>query len=108
MTVTLGTPPQQAVIPVTRGCDRGFTIRRVDENGDPLNYPAGVTMYLLIDIDRDNPTRVDALISGSTASFTISDAVCDQVTGSTRWRAIFDQGSLETPLLVGRFTRHDG
>lgn len=104
----IGAPPVTKKIPVTRGCDFSFTIQRVDTDGQPLNFAVGTTVYLWIDIDRANPTRVDAVVSGSTAAVTISDAVCDQVKNSTRWRAVIDQGDLEVPLLVGRFERNDG
>lgn len=108
MTDYLASPPAEKVIPVTRGCDRSFTIQRTDPEGDPLNFEAGTTVYLKIDIDKDSPTTVNAVVSGSTAAVTIPDSVCDQVKSSTRWRAILDLGSLEVPLLVGRFERHDG
>lgn len=101
-------PPSTATIPVTKGCDRSFTLQRVDSNGAPQNFGAGVTVYLKIDIDKAAPTTVNATVSGSTAAFTIPDSVCDQVKTGTRWRAVLDQGTLETPLLVGRFERHDG
>jgi hypothetical protein len=73
-----------------------------------LNFDAGNTVYLWIDINKATPTKVNGVVSGSTASITISDAICDQVKTGTRWRAVLDQGELEIPLLVGRFERHDG
>lgn len=100
-------PPSSATIPVTKGCDRSFSLQRVDSNGDPQSF-GNVTVYLKIDIDKASPTTVNAVVSGSTAAFTIPDAVCDQVKTGTRWRAVLDQGDLETPLLVGRFERYDG
>ena len=107
MTDYLAPPPIEKVIPVTKGCDRSFTLQRVNTSGTPVNF-GNVTVYLKIDIDKANPTTVNAVVSGSTAAFTIPDAVCDQVKTGTRWRAVLDQGSLEIPLLVGRFERHDG
>lgn len=108
MTDYIGAPPAEKLIPVTRGCDRSFTIQRTNAQGQPINFDAGNTVYLWIDIDRTNPTKVDAVVSGSNAAITISDTVCDQVKTGTRWRAVLDQGSLEIPLLVGRFERYDG
>ena len=102
----IGAPPATKKIPVTRGCDFSFTIQRVDELGDPINFDVGATVYVWVDIDP--AVKVDAVVSGSTAAVTIPDAVCDQVKNSTRWRAVIDQGDLEVPLLVGRFERNDG
>ena len=104
----IGTPPAAKKIPVTRGCDFSFTIQRVDDQGQPLNFSGGTTVYVWVDIDKDNPVKVNAVVSGSTAAVTISDAVCDQVKNSTRWRAVIDSGDLEIPLLVGKFERNDG
>lgn len=108
MTDYITPPPQTATIPVTRGCDRSFTLQRTDTAGDPQDFNAGTTVYLWVDIDKAEPTKVEAVVSGSTAAFTIPDTVCDQVKTGTRWRAVLDQGDLEIPLLVGRFERHDG
>lgn len=108
MSEYIGAPPAQKVIPVTKGCDRAFTVQRTNPTGTPVNFDAGTTVYMWIDIDRANPTKVDAVVSGSTAAFTISDTICDQVRSGTAWRAVIDLGDLEVPLLVGRFERHDG
>jgi hypothetical protein len=104
----IGSPPAVKKIPVTRGCDFSFTIQRVNTQGQPLNFATGTTVYLWVDIDKANPIKVNAVVSGSTAAVTISDAVCDLVKNTTRWRAVIDQGDLEVPLLVGRFERNDG
>ena len=101
-------PPLEKLIPVTLGCDRSFTVQRVNSSGTPVNFDAGTTSYIFIDINRDTPTRVNAVISGSTAAFTITSTVCDSVKNGTRWRIVLDFGELEVPLLVGRFERHDG
>ena len=108
MTDYIGAPPSVKKIPVTRGCDFSFTIQRVDDQGQPLNFEAGTTVYLWVDIDKANPIKVNAVVSGSTAAVTISDSVCDLVKNTTRWRAVIDQGDLEVPLLVGKFERNDG
>lgn len=104
----IGAPPLERIIPVTRGCDRSFTIQRLDGDGDPTNFAAGTEVYLWVDIDKHNPTRVDAVVSGATAAFTIDAEICDQTRTGTRWRAVLDEGDLEVPLLVGKFERHDG
>lgn len=108
MTDYLTAPPRAAVIPVTRGCDRAFTVQRVDDTGAAQPYAPGTTVYLWIDIDKTAPTKVDAAVSGAHATFAIPSTVCDQVKNGTRWRAVLDLGDNEIPLLVGRFERHDG
>lgn len=101
-------PPQERTIPVTRGADRAFTVKRVDNAGAPVNFPAGTQVWMDIDIDRANPTRVQAGVSNALAAFTLNYTVLDQVRTSTRWRILMSVGGAETPLLVGRFERRDG
>lgn len=101
-------PPTEMTIPVTKNCDRAFTLQRVDTDNDPVNFGAGVTVYMYVDIDPADPEKVDAVIDGSQAAFTLESELCDQIKHRTRWRIVLDQGSLETPLLVGRFVRRDG
>lgn len=103
----IGSPPAEKIIPVTRGCDRLFTVQRIQDD-EPTAFDQGSTVYMWIDIDRAAPTKVDATVSGSTASFAIQSTVLDQVRNSTRWRIVLDQGATEIPLLVGKFERHDG
>lgn len=99
-------PPKSWVIPVTRGCDRAFTLRRRDPAGELADWNASV--YMEIDIDKADPTSVEAVVEGSLASFLIDSAVCDQVRNATRWRIVMSEGELETALAVGNFERHDG
>ena len=100
-------PPTAKVIPVTRGCDRAFTIQRVDTNGNPVNFSAGTTIYMWVDTE-SGTQKVDATVAGSTAAFVLESTVCDKVRNNARWRAVLDTGDLELPLLVGRFERRDG
>jgi len=101
-------PPAERVIPVTRGCDRAFTIQRLNTGGTAVNFDAGSSVYMWIDVDRVTPTRVDAVVSGSTAAFNLDYAVCDLVKTGTRWRIVLDLGAAEIALLVGKFERYDG
>lgn len=101
-------PPAERVIPVTRGCDRSFTIQRLNSGGSAVSFDAGSSVYMWIDIDRAAPTRVDAVVSGSNAAFVLDYAVCDLVRTGTRWRIVLKVGSSELALLVGRFERYDG
>jgi len=101
-------PPAERIIPVTRGCDRAFTIQRLNSGGTAVNFDAGSSVYMWIEIDRAVPTRVDATVSGSTAAFALDYTVCDLVRTATRWRVVLKVGSSELALLVGKFERHDG
>lgn len=103
----VGSPPPQKIISITRGCDRAFTLQRI-QNGSPTNFDPGTTVYMWIDIDRKNPTKVDAVVSGSTAAFHLQSTILDLVRTGTKWRAVLDLGDLEIPLMVGRFKRYDG
>lgn len=107
MTDYLTPPPAEAVIPATRGCDRRFSVQRV-QAGSPTPFDAGTQVYIWIDIDKTAPTRVDAVVAGSVAAFTLPSTVLDLVRTGTRWRIVHDVGDAETALLVGRFERHDG
>ena len=101
-------PPAERVIPVTRGCDRSFTIQRLNSGGTAVSFDAGSSVYMWIDVNRVTPTRVDAVVSGSNAAFTLDYAVCDLVKTGTRWRIVLDLGAAEIALLVGKFERYDG
>ena len=100
-------PPTDKVIPVTLGCDRAFTISRTNASGTPVNYDAGTTVYMWVDLPTGT-TKVDAVVSGANAAFTIPSTVCDLVKNTTKWRVVLDVADLEIPLLVGKFERHDG
>jgi hypothetical protein len=108
MTDYLISPVAERTIPVTRGADRAFTIRRVDDQGDPVNFGMGTTVYMWVDIDVSDPTKVEAAVSGSEAAFLLPSTVLDQVRNRTRWQIVWDQGDVEIPVLVGRFERNDG
>jgi len=73
-----------------------------------VSFDSGSSVYMLIDIDRAAPTQVNAVVSGSTAAFTLDYTVCDLVKTGTRWRIVLKIGSSELPLLVGKFERYDG
>jgi hypothetical protein len=102
----IGVPPLEKIIPVTKGCDRAFSLRRVDGDGEPVDFDEESTVYMWVDLA--TPVKLDADVDGSLAALVISDVVCDQVSKGTRWRVVLDQGELEVPLMVGRFERHDG
>jgi len=102
----LGRPPQTWVLPVTKGCDRTFTVRRKNSAGQLEDWNALV--YIVVDIDKANPTRINASVDGAIAEFIIDDNVCDLVKNTTKWRIVMSINSIETPLAVGNFERHDG
>lgn len=103
-----GDPPDERKIAVSKGFDKQFSVRRRDINGNPVNWVADV--FIDVDIDKENPTRIHATVTNDLAAFRIESAVCD-VLRSTRWRIGMSQAgspTLETALIVGRFERHDG
>jgi hypothetical protein len=104
----IGAPPAGKVIPVTRGCDAAFSIRRMNAEGELVDFDPGTEVYMWVDINRSSPTKVSATVSGAVATFRIDYTVADLVRNTTRWRAVLDVGNEETALLVGRFQRHDG
>ena len=107
MTDYLIDPPIEKLLPLTRGADRAFSVRRVDTSGDPVNYGAG-TVSFWIDIDPTDPTEVEATISGASASLRIPSTVCDLARSGTRWRIVWTDGTDDIPIVVGRVKRHDG
>lgn len=108
MTDYIVPPPAEKLIPVTRGCDRAFTVRRTDTDGNSTDFDTGTTVYIWMDVESGQSVKVDATVSGATAAFVLPSTVCDQVRNNARWRIVLDVGDLETPLLVGRFERRDG
>lgn len=100
---------QNKVIPLTRGCDAVLGLRRKDDVGDPLDWDAEV--YMLIDIDRTSPTKVDALVVDNLATIKVESDVADECRRGTTWRIVRSDDSdpsLETALMVGIFERNDG
>lgn len=106
----IGNPAQQFVIPVTLGCDRKFPANRND--GSPQKVPVdwNATVTLAIDIDKANPTIIDATVVGAQAEILIPSAIADQVKSTTRWRLFMTATAdgLKTPIAVGSFERDDG
>lgn len=49
MATNLVNPPQQFTIPVTKGCDRAFTLNRKDTAGAAVDWNASLYMDILID-----------------------------------------------------------
>lgn len=101
-----GKPPKRFSIAVTRGCDRVFTIRRRDAAGALAAW--GGEVFMVVDVDRSNPTVVDATVDGSDAVIVLESALLDLVKNSTRWRIVLSESGVETALAVGMFERADG
>lgn len=97
--------PPFRVIPVTKGCDSAFSVRRTDGNGAPVDWDSAIK--LSVDVDKTAPTVIDCPVTGPLVSVVIPKAVADLVKGSTTWQLVRDD-DLDTPLMVGNFERHDG
>lgn len=106
----IGAPANTFVIPVTLGADREFSVNRKDSSGNPVDWDA--TLFMAIDIDRANPTTIDAAVTADQAVILLPAAINDQVKNTTRWRLYVTTGSgdstLTTPIAVGYFERDDG
>jgi len=97
-------------------CDSQFTVNQIavadsDEGSFtlPVDFQAGDTVYMSIEINRTTTRSVDATLEGSTASFVIGSDIADQC--RTQWstfQIIKTRDGLETPLVVGSFERYDG
>lgn len=108
MSVYIGDPPVKAVIPVTKGCSRSFTVQRVDAEGEPETWDATIT--LIIEIDRSSaPVRIEGVVNGSNAAIVIPSETCDRAKNSTVWQLLMKSVStnLSVPVMVGKFERND-
>ena len=98
------------VIPLTKDCDSKITIRRHDPGtSGPVDWDADV--YMLIDIDKLAPTKVDATVAGSLATVVVESSVANLCKNGTTWRVVMSSAgspSYERPLMVGTFERNDG
>ena len=97
------------LLPITKGTDRVISIQRLDGDGNPQHWECNV--FMDIDIDKANPTRIAAQVVDDVAVIRIESTVADLCKNTTTWRAVMSQAgspTLETPLLVGMFERNDG
>lgn len=106
----IGRPPAVKTIPVTRGTDVSFTLRRKDTEGNLVDWD--VDIYVEVDQGpKSTPQKFDAVITGPDAYVRIESEVSDTFGRNTEWRAIRStpgNPSLERPLVVGGFERFDG
>lgn len=113
MTDYIGLPPQSRIIPVTKGTDVSFTLRRRDTESNPVDWDADVFVNVdLKDAERKpDPTRVEAVVTGPDALVRIESEVVDRIATGMTWQAIVSlpgSPTLEKPLCVGSFERFDG
>lgn len=102
-------PIEGKAVSLTKGTDCAFTLRRRDSDNNPVDWDAAV--WVFVDIDRKNPTKVVADVTGALAAVRIESDVADQIRDGAAWRvarSIDGAPSLERPLMVGFFERHDG
>lgn len=108
MTDYIGLPPQSRIIPVTKGTDVAFTLRRRDGDGNTVDWDAEV--FVNVDL-KDAPQRFETVVSGADAVVRIESEVANLIKTGTTWQAIVSlpgSPSLEKPLCVGSFERFDG
>lgn len=97
------------VIPVTKGTDRLFTVRRRNAQGQPQAWNCNI--FIDIDVDRTTPTRIAATVAVDLATVRIESTVADLCKSGTTWRVVMSQAgspTIETALLIGTFERNDG
>lgn len=95
------------LLPVTRDCDRPFSVCRKNTDGDPVDWDAEV--YMLIDISKGEPaTRIDADVVGEIAAINVESEIANLCKTGTTWRVVRSAGERQLPLLVGTFERNDG
>ena len=101
--------PNHTIV-VTKDCDRTLTVRRRHPTtGDAVNW--GAAVYILVDVDRNNPTRVEGTVDNSLATIRMESSLLNLVRNGTTWRVVMSQTgapSLETAVMVGAFERNDG
>lgn len=96
------------IIPLTRDCDRIFSLRRKNNLGEPIDWDSQA--YILID-HRGKHVRIDAVVEGDLATFRIESDLANQLKTGTTWRVVREQAddpTRETALMVGTFERNDG
>lgn len=102
---------------LTKGCDHKITLRRTERGeGDDssqwpdLDWPDDAEIYVLIDVKRAEPTRVDGVIDGALVTMRIESEIADKCKDGTTWRVVISRGdpSYEQPLRLGYFERNDG
>lgn len=103
----IGNPPLEAIIPVTLGCSRTFTVERINTDGDPQDWNAD--LHLSVELSRSQPTTtINATVSGSTATITIPSTVCDSTKNtSSAWQLVMVADNNPVAVMVGKFERHD-
>lgn len=102
-------PPEELIIPVTKGCDFIFTVELEDESANPVNYTGPV--YCYVENRGGSPQQVPATVADNQAAVRLPPTITDSVSGSSRWRVVMADETYtpaaEVPLLVGGFERHD-
>lgn len=94
-------------LPVSRNAERAFSIQKVDTDDNPVDFNPGDTVTMWVDIDRTDPTPIEAVIDGSVAAFVIPTSVTSVVKNNTTWQIVLNEDTA-IPMLVGTFDRNDG
>jgi hypothetical protein len=107
----IGDIPADRVIRITKDCDRIVNFRLIDADGNPKIWGTQRSVYIEIDVSKTQSARVDATIITDLATVRLESDVLNQVGNNSGWRAIISDAalspSLETPICIGTFERHD-
>lgn len=109
-------PPASYELPLALGQDLVVDFQNTDANGNPVNYPVGATVTLVIDSSDGSPAvSAVATISTSHAVCYVAHTTTDLITTGPLWRCLITvPGGLGTPGTVelvaanGVTSRHDG
>ena len=96
-------------LPITRDCDTRFSVERADDDAEPVDWDG--ELYLLLDIDKADPTQIDATVTGAVADFVIESEVGNLCRNGMTWRVVLVEDAEPTyqrPIVVGTVERNDG
>jgi hypothetical protein len=115
MTSTLYRPPLVCNLPLSTGQDLLVDFQCQDGDGNPVDYPDGVTVTLVIELWRLGLVSAPAVMSGANAVCFVAHQTTDQMDDGTIWRCqVTTPGSLGTPATInvvpvnGTTKRYDG
>lgn len=102
-----GALSSQNVLEVTRSSGRKFTVERVNDTGDPVDWDGIIT----VEVDtKPTVTVVNAIMATSVAHIRLNSALCDNIKTGQGFRVLYLQNgeNIPIPVMVGTFERKDG
>jgi hypothetical protein len=110
MTEPLFSPPPKYVLPLSKGGDLAVEfLNDPNDDGNYVNYGAGVTVTLVI--DDTPPVTAVATITGYSAAVKVESTVTDLIVTGKPWRLVLSNPTTPTTEIVaanGKTKRFDG